>query len=306
MTQAGSLVSPDRLRFDFNHFAPLTAAQLRAVEDDVNSAVLVDAPVEKEITSMDAARKAGATAMFGEKYGDTVRQVYVRGETGELSRELCGGCHLRRTGEIGTFRVVAEESVAAGVRRVEAVTGWNAVRHLREEDAVLHRVEGLIKAGSRRDLESRVQAMLDENDRLKKELQRAQSALVSQSSGDVMDRMETVDGVPFLAAEFPVDSVKALRDAADRLRDRIPSGVGLLGARTGEKASLLVFVSDDIIRERGLRADVLVKEVAKLVEGGGGGKPQLATAGGKRPERIGEALKAGRDILARLLGDAGA
>jgi len=300
VTQAGSLVAPDRLRFDFNHFSPLTPPQIRAIEDDVNTAIFDDYPVTKQVTSMDEARKAGAVAMFGEKYGERVRQVFVSTQAGDVSRELCGGCHVRRTGEIGFFRIVSQESVAAGVRRVEAVTGWNTVRHYREEDDILGRIEISVRAGSIHDLEGRVQGVLDENERLKKEVAQLQNAILNASSGDVMDRVETVDGVRFLAAEFPVSDAKALREAADRLRDRMKSGVGILAARAGEKAALLVFVTPDLVSERGIRADQLVKEVAKVLDGGGGGRPELATAGGN-VDKIPEALARGKQILESLL-----
>jgi alanyl-tRNA synthetase len=301
VTQAGSLVAPDRLRFDFHHTGPLTPAQVRAIEDDVNAAILADHEVRKQVTSMESARKAGAVAMFGEKYGDEVRQVFVAAGDGDVSRELCGGCHVRRTGEIGYFRIVSQESVAAGIRRVEAVTGWNTLRFFREENEMLGRVEGLVRAGSLRDVETRVTGMLEENEELKKEVSRLRSALLSGSTGDVMEQVVEVDGVPFLAAEFPVSDVGALREAADRIRDRMKSGVGLLAARTGEKAALLAFVTDDLVESRKLRADTLVKEVAKLVGGGGGGRPQLATAGGKDPSRIPDALAEGRAVLGRML-----
>jgi alanyl-tRNA synthetase len=193
--------------------------------------------------------------------------------------------------------------VAAGIRRVEAVTGWNAVSHFREEEAVLERVGSMTRSGTLRDVEARIQSMLDENERLKRELQRARAQLLDQSSGDVLDRVVEVDGVPFLAVELPVDSVPALREAADKLRDRMKRGVGLLAARTGDKAALCVFVTDDLVTERGIRADALVKEVAKVVDGGGGGRPQLATAGGKNPARIPDALEAAPDALGRLLAE---
>ncbi len=302
VSQAGSLVAPDRLRFDFNHFSALTPAQVRSVEDDVNRAVLADFAVHKEVTSMDEARTSGAVAMFGEKYGERVRQVFViDGDQHDVSRELCGGCHVRRTGEIGFFRIVSEESVAAGIRRVEAVTGWNAVLRMREEDETLRRIEAAVKAGTAREVESRVQGVMDENDRLKRELARMRSELLNRSSGDIMDRVEQVDGVAFLAVELPVDDVKALREGADRLRDRMRSGVGLLAARSEDKVNLLAFVTDDLVAGRGLRADVLVREVAKVLGGGGGGRPQLATAGGKDPGKIPEALAHGRAVLTRLL-----
>jgi len=301
VTQAGSLVAPDRLRFDFNHFSALTPAEIQAVEDDVNRAVLADLAVNKEVTSMAEAKTAGAVAIFGEKYGQRVRQVFVPGEDGDVSRELCGGCHVRRTGEIGAFQIVSQESVAAGIRRVEAVTGWNTLRHLREEREVVSRVESAVMATSVKDVEARVQGVLDQNKRLKKDVAALQTAVLSRSAGDILDGVETVNGVAFLASELPVSDAKALREAADRLRDRMKSGVGILAARTEDKAALLVFVTEDLVQGRGLRADTLVKEVAVVVGGGGGGRPQLATAGGKDPDRIPEALRQGREALSRML-----
>ena len=316
VTQAGSLVAPDRLRFDFNHFSPLTAAQIRAIEDDVNDAVLVDLEVKKQVSTMEEAKEAGAVAMFGEKYGDRVRQVFVTregdvtreggdvtGENGDVTRELCGGCHVRRTGEIGFFRIVSQESVAAGIRRVEAVTGWNAVRYQRDEDAAIRRLEEVTNTSSRQELEARVQGVVEENEKLRKELAALQTRLVNQRAGDILDQVETVDGVSFLATEFPVSDLKALRQAADQLRQRMKSGVGLLAARTGDKAALLVFVTDDVVKKKGIHADRLVKEVAEIVGGGGGGKKDLATAGGKHPEKIPEALREGREVLERMLSE---
>ena len=298
VTQQGSLVAPDRLRFDFSHFSPLTPAQIQAVEEDVNRAVLADYPVAKEVTAMEEARSSGAIAMFGEKYGDRVRQVYVMDEdASDVTRELCGGCHVRRTGEIGLFRIVAEESVAAGVRRVEAATGWNALHHAQREDDLLHRIGETVKAGSLTDVEARVRALADEHDRLKRELAKLQSATLQQAAGELSDRARDVEGVAFVAEEIPADGVDGLREAADKLRDRMKSGAGVLAARSGDKASFLAFVTDDLVKERGLRADVLVREVAKVAGGGGGGRPNLATAGAKQPETIGEALAAAEAIL---------
>jgi alanyl-tRNA synthetase len=247
---------------------------------------------------MEEARAAGAMAMFGEKYGDTVRQVYVMDdEASDVTRELCGGCHVRRTGEIGLFRIVAEESVAAGVRRVEAVTGWNALRHVQGEDDLLHRIGETVKAGSLADVETRVRSLADEHDRLKRELTKLQSASLQQAAGELTDRARDVEGVAFLAEEIPADGVDGLREAADKLRDHLKSGAGVLAARTGDKAAFLAFVTDDLVKDRGLRADVLVREVAKVAGGGGGGRPNLATAGAKQPEKIADALAAAEGIL---------
>jgi len=303
VTQAGSLVAPDRLRFDFNHFAPLTAAQIGAVEDDVNRAVFADFPVHKEVTSMDEARASGAMAFFGEKYGDEVRQVYVMGDTAaEVSRELCGGCHVRRTGEIGLFRIVSEESVAAGIRRVEAVTGWNAVQLSRTQAEVIHRIGEEVKAGSARDVETRVHALVEDYEKTRRELGRLQSESLQKAAGEILDQVTQVNGVSFLAAEIPADGVDALREAADKLRDTMKSGVGVLAARVGDKAAFLAFATDDLVKDRGVRADQLVKDVARIAGGGGGGRPNLATAGGKQPDKIPEALAAARGLLEAMLG----
>ena len=298
VTQAGSLVAPDRLRFDFHHFAPLTRAQIEAIEEDVNTAVLQDFAVEKEETSMEEARRAGAVAMFGEKYGERVRQVYVMDEeASDVTRELCGGCHVRRTGEIGLFRIISEESVGAGVRRVEATTGFNGLLHSQGEDALLGRIEQAVKVGSRSELESKVQSLVDENDQLKRELTKLKGQSLSQAASELADHVTDVLGTPFVAAEIQADGMDALRDAADKLRDRLKSVAGILGAKTGAKAAFVAFVTDDLVESKGLRADVLVREVAKIAGGGGGGRPQLATAGGKQPEKVGEAIASAKDIV---------
>ncbi len=301
VTQAGSLVAPDRLRFDFNHFSALTPAQIRAIEDDVNAAIFSDHPVTKKITSMEEAKKAGAVAMFGEKYGNQVRQVFVTTESGDVSRELCGGCHVRRTGEIGFFRIVSQESVAAGVRRVEAVTGWNTLLHYREEDEILGRIEASVRAGSIHDLESRVQGVLDENERLKKELNKLRKMIVSGS--DPLAKMQKIKGVNFLAEEFDSD-VKTLKEMADQFKDKMVSGAGILATGVGGEAKFVAFATPDLIIN-GVDSRVIAIEAASIMGGRGGGRPDLATSGGKYPEKIPQGLERGKEIFASMLRDRG-
>jgi alanyl-tRNA synthetase len=296
VAQAGSLVAPDRLRFDFAHFAPISEAQRAAIEDIVNREILADTGVDIEWDSLEAARKKGAMALFGEKYGDRVRQVIVS----DFSRELCGGTHVRRTGEIGAFRVVAEESVASGTRRVEAATGWKALRMLREDEALLNRVASLVKAG-RGDIEERVQALALENQKLRHELDRQKREALSASADQLADAIREVSGLRFLAAEVPADSMDHLREAADRVRGLLGSGAAVLGARFDGKAMLVAVVTDDLVAAGRLKADQLVREVAKIVGGSGGGKPTFATAGAKLPDKLPEAIERSAAALQSLL-----
>jgi alanyl-tRNA synthetase len=296
VAQAGSLVAPDRLRFDFAHFAPITDGQKEAIETIVNREILADTGVDIEWDSLDAARKKGAMALFGEKYGDRVRQVIVS----DFSRELCGGTHVRRTGEIGAFRLVAEESVASGTRRVEAATGWRALRMLREDEALLGRVAALVKAG-RGEVEDRVLALVEENQKLRHELDRQKREVLSESADRLADSISEVAGIRFLAAEVPADSMDHLREAADRVRALLGSGAAVLGARFEDKAMLVAVVTDDLVAAGRLKADQLVREVAKIAGGSGGGKPTFATAGAKLPDKLPEAIERAASALQSLL-----
>jgi alanyl-tRNA synthetase len=304
--QAGSYVGPDKLRFDFSHGQGLSAEELRDVEDQVNAWVARNDPVRATSTTLDEARRLGAMALFGEKYGEVVRMVEV-GEGGgggenPYSRELCGGTHVRSTAEIGPFRILGETSSAANVRRIEAVTGPAAVELLREHDRLLGEIARTLRTTPGQALET-VQA----RERARKELEQA----LKQGGGaggdadgvdieELCGRVADITGVPVLATVVEVQDAKALLDVADRLRGRLTEAVIVLGAAVDGRAHLLVSVAPEIVA-RGVKAGAIVKAAAAVVGGGGGGRDTLAQAGGRDPKRLGEAIEAARAAIALAL-----
>ncbi|NDY43072.1 alanine--tRNA ligase [Dissulfurirhabdus thermomarina] len=293
--QAGSLVTPERLRFDFTHFAAVTPEELRRVEDLVNEQVRRDAEVETRVLAYREAVAEGAMALFGEKYGERVRVVSVPG----WSRELCGGTHLRRTGEVGLFKILQEGSVASGVRRIEAVTGRAAVDRVHALEDLLSAAADRLRCAPR-EVPDRVERLAARVRELEKALEEGRGAAAAESVDDLLARAQDVNGARVLAARVRVPGAKALRDLGDRLRDRLGSGVVLLGAEAGGKALLLAMVTPDLTGR--VRAGDLVKAAAGPVGGGGGGRPDMAQAGGPRPERLDEALAAGRHAVEAALG----
>jgi alanyl-tRNA synthetase len=300
--QAGSLVAPDRLRFDFTHHGPIEAAQLARIESQVNEGIWAGVALEITERSYDEAVAAGAMALFGEKYGDVVRVVHVPG----LSTELCGGTHVRNTAEIGLFRIVSEGGVAAGVRRIEAVTGRRAFALLTERDQALVQVAQKLKVnlgGATAGLialERKVDTVLEERRTLEKRLDDAMRG-DGQGGGAVASLLaarQEAGGVPLVVQRVTVPDAKALQVMGDLVREGLGSGIGVLGADFGDgKAALLVVVTDDL-RDRGLRADALVRELAATVGGRGGGKPHMAQAGLPEAGRLDEALGAAPAIVA--------
>ena len=289
--QAGSLVGPDRLRFDFTHIAAMTPEELAAVEKDVNRMVLADTALDVEVLSYDQAMAKGATGLFGEKYEDEVRVVSVPGE----SMELCGGTHLERTGQIGLFAVVSESGVAAGVRRIEAATGWNAVELFNSLRAEVHEVAGLVK-GKPGELAKRVEALNQELRNARKDVQRAVAQAASEKGRDIMSEIEEIGGVKVLAAKVAAPNIKALRDLMDDLRSKIVSGVICLAAEGEGKVDMLIAVSPDL-HDR-FTAPLLIKDVAAEIGGKGGGRPDLAQAGGVNPAGLESAFAKLRSMLA--------
>jgi alanyl-tRNA synthetase len=281
--QAGSLVSPDRLRFDFTHFSALEPRELQAVEDLVNREILANAKVETQVLPYDEAVKGGAMALFGEKYESEVRVVSVPG----FSRELCGGTHVTRTGDIGFFLITSEGGVAAGVRRIEAVTGYQAILHVRERSAKLAEAAALVKS-SPDELPARLSKAIETTKELEREIQRLKQKLAGGASTDLMAGVKTINGVPVLAAEVEARDPKEMRETYDQLKQRMPTGVLVLGARHDGKVFLLAAVTPDLTAK--FKAGAIVKELAGLVGGSGGGKPELAQAGGTLPEKLPEAL----------------
>lgn len=284
VNQAGSMVTPERLRFDFTHIAPMTEEEIALVECRVNQMIMGAYPVKAEEMSLQQAQEKGAVALFGEKYGNTVRVLSVGNEQETVSMELCGGTHLKNSGEAGLFLIVSESGVAAGTRRIEAVTGWNAIRQvkaLREESKALC-AELKTKQG---EILPRVDALQKEIKALRKELDKAQAS----QGGDMMSSVKEVNGVKMLAQKVPSMSVKALRDLMDDVRSKLPSGVALLAMEDSGKASLILYVSKDLHAK--YTAPSLIKEVAACIDGSGGGRPDVAQAGGTKPQGIDEALK---------------
>ena len=285
--QAGSLVDSRRLRFDFSHIAALTPEELTAVERDVNRAIMADLPVAAREMPREEALAGGAMALFGEKYGETVRVLTVGCEGREPeSVELCGGTHLSRTGQAGSFLIVAETGVAAGTRRIEAVTGWNAYGLAVEQRAEAAALAGLLKSKPGQ-LAERVQTLQTEVKKMRKASEKAAAAPVT--GADLLRRAEEVNGVRLLAARLENVPVKALREIMDDVRSRLSSaGVACLATVEEGKVGLLLYVSKDLHGR--FTAPALIKEVAAPCGGAGGGRPDLAQAGGTRPEGIDEAF----------------
>jgi alanyl-tRNA synthetase len=300
--QAGSLVAPDRLRFDFTHHGPIDAAQLATIEQLVNEGIWHGAPVEITERSYDDAVASGAMALFGEKYGDVVRVVNIPG----LSMELCGGTHVRNTAEIGLFRIVSEGGVAAGVRRIEAVTGRRAFGLLSDRDRALVQVGQKLKVNlgggtaGLESLERKIESVLDERRTLEKRLEEALRGGGAGGGvvGALLAAKQDAGGLPLVVSRVDAPDTKSLQAMGDAVRDGLGSGVGVLGADFGDgKAALLVVVTDDL-RERGVRADALVRDIAAIVGGRGGGKPHMAQAGLPDGSRLDEALGAAAGIVA--------
>ena len=295
--QAGSLVAPDRLRFDFSHFAGLTPRAVEDLEDLVNEHVLADEPVETSERGLDEALRSGAMALFGEKYGDRVRVVRV----GDFSLELCGGTHCASTGEVGLFKLTGERGIASGTRRVEAVTGEGSLERFREEHAIVRRLEELLSV-PRAELLGELERRLDQVRALQRELEAERARGLREEIARRARDPQVVEGVRLLAHRVDGVAPPEVRNLADSLRRTLGSGVVLLGRAEGGKASILVAVTDDL-KDR-LPAGDLVRELGAIIGGGGGGRKDLAEAGGKDPSRLDEALRALPEAVGRRLREA--
>ena len=289
VAQKGSLVAPERLRFDFTHFSPMTDEQIRSVEDQVNAEVWRNADSVIEVLPIEQAKQRGAVAMFGEKYGESVRVVRI----GHESLEFCGGTHVRRAGDIGVFKILAESGVAQGVRRIEAVTAAGAVDYLRRLEDELGRAGERLKAQPL-EVAGRVDKLLAEARGLEKELDKLKAKLASGAGGrDLASEVVTVNGVKLLAASTEVDDVKVLRETGDALRDKLGSGVLLLAGVGGpDKVALIAMVTKDLTGR--FHAGKLLGVVAEVLGGRGGGKPDMAQGGGKDAHKVPDALAAAR------------
>lgn len=283
--QAGSLVTPDRLRFDFTHFSAMTKDEIRKVEDLVNKEIQDNLDVITQEMSLDEAKKTGAMALFGEKYGETVRVVKM----GDFSTELCGGTHVAHTGQIHAFKILSEAGIAANVRRIEALTGEGLMAYYQKTEEDLHQAAKAAKTAPA-DLKARIEAMTEELKVLHSENEKLKARLAKDSLGDVMDRVREIHGVKVLAAKVLDADMNNLRSLGDQLKEKLGEGVIVLASASEGKVSLMATATDGA-QQKGAHAGNLIKAIAGLVGGGGGGRPNMAQAGGKNPAGIDAALE---------------
>ncbi len=288
--QSGSLVEPERLRFDFSHSGPMTETELKRVEDIVNENILKNKEVKTVETKVEEAKKLGALAFFAEKYGDKVRMVSIGqgSPSGAISMELCGGTHVKRSGDIGLIKIVSEGGVAAGVRRIEALTGEGAYQYLRKEEESLKEAAGLLKC-SPHDLVGGVKRYLESYKELEKKLQQTQAKLSAGHSDDLTSQVKEVEGIKYIASRVEDMGPEALRDMADQLKVKIKSGVIVLASVGQGKVTWIAAVTSDLTKK--VNASDLVKKVSAVTGGGGGGRPDFAQAGGKLVDKVPEALQ---------------
>lgn len=283
VSQKGSLVDPERLRFDFAHFEPVTSEQLTEIENIVNQHIRANHEVVTKLMAIDDARESGAMALFGEKYDDEVRVLSMS----EFSVELCGGTHVKRTGDIGLFKIYNETGTAAGVRRIEAVTGQAAIQRITDDEARLDSLAKLVK-GSRDDVTDKVTQLLERQRKLEKELEQLKGKLASSAGSDLASQAEDVDGIKVLAARLDGADTKSLRDTVDQLKNKLGTAAIVLGSVDGDKITLIAGVSKDATDR--IKAGDLVNCVAQQVGGKGGGRPDMAQAGGNNPAALDGAL----------------
>jgi alanyl-tRNA synthetase len=281
--QKGSLVDADKTRFDFTHNQPVTDEQVREIESRVNAEILANQQTLARVMDIEAAQKTGAMMLFGEKYGDQVRVLDIGS-----SRELCGGTHVQRTGDIGLFKVVAEGGVAAGIRRIEAVTGANALAYLQQLESTVNRVAGTLKA-SPTELQGRITQVLDQVRSLEKEVAQLKGKLASSQGDELVAQAVDVKGLKVLAARLDGADAKTLRDTMDKLKDKLKSAAIVLAAVDGGRVQIAAGVTAD--RMGKVKAGELVNFVAQQVGGKGGGKPDMAMAGGTDPDKLPAALR---------------
>ncbi|HLO64711.1 MAG TPA: DHHA1 domain-containing protein, partial [Azonexus sp.] len=280
--QKGSLVDADKTRFDFAHTQPMTAEEIREVEEIVNDEILANAATDSRVMAIDDAQKSGAMMLFGEKYGDEVRVVGIGS-----SKELCGGTHVGRTGDIGLFKIVSEAGVAAGVRRVEAITGNNALAYVQEQATRISGISALLKT-TPDEIAERVVGIMDNVRALEKELARLKSKLASSQGDDLVNQAVDVKGAKVLAATLEGADVNGLRETMDKLKDKLKSAAIVLASVADGKVTLIAGVTADLTGK--VKAGELVNQVAQQVGGKGGGRPDMAQAGGTQPENLPAAL----------------
>ena len=289
--QAGSLVNEKELRFDFNHFEAMTAGQIEDVQNIVNEEINKFIRISTCETSIKEAKKMGAIALFGEKYGKNVRVV----SCGDFSVELCGGTHVSNTGQIGSFKIVSESGVASGVRRIIAITGTSVLEEDIEREKTITEVSDLLKAKSNQVI-SRTKSIIEENKLLKKEIEELKKASIGSEINEIACTAENIGKVKLITKEFSDYNIKDLRDISDEIKTKVSQVIMVFATSSGGKATLLVSVSDDLL-DKGYHAGKIIKELAKHIGGGGGGKADMAQAGGKKPDGISKAFEVAKELL---------
>ena len=288
--QKGSLVTDQYLRFDFSHFSPISQIELKRIEDLVNEEIRANRDVQTAVMGIDDAKKAGAVALFGEKYGDEVRVVQM----GEFSMELCGGTHVTRTGDIGLFVIRSESGVAAGVRRIEALTGKAALDYFTDHVSTLDHINELLK-GNSTNTEAKVRSLLDKLRELEKENNRLNDKLASSSGDDIASSVIDVEGIPVIASVMENASADSMRKTVDQLRNKLGSAVVVLGSAEGDKVSFVAGVTSDLTNR--IHAGNLIRSVAEIAGGRGGGRPDMAQAGASNPDKLNEAIEAVKGLV---------
>ena len=297
VNQAGSSVNSERLRFDFSHFEPLTTEQIEKIEQQVNEAILKAITVDISETTQNEAKEMGAMALFGEKYGDIVRVVNIK----DCSVELCGGTHVNNVAEIGLFKIVSEAGVASGVRRIEAITGKLAYDKVNIVEKTLNKAASLLKSRNNEVVE-KIEALLTQVKTLEQQLAVANSKMAQETASELLATAIDVNGVTIVNAEVEIEDMDGLRNLADLLRDKLTVGVIVLGAKIADdKVNFVVMATKDAVA-KGIHAGNIIKETAKVAGGGGGGRPDMAQAGGKNPKKITEALTMATEVITKQIG----
>jgi len=294
--QSGSLVDARHLRFDFTHFSPLSPAELTTIENMVNDEIRKNISNDTRVMSLEEARKSGATALFGEKYGGLIRVVRF----GKLSMEFCGGTHVAASGEIGLFKIISEGGISAGVRRITAITGRAAMLDYQQLTDLTAQLSTTLKAAGAAELPERIKSLSNHVKTLEKKVASLTARLSLGNIDNLLEHGREINGVRVTAVQVPLDSARTLREIGDRMRDKMGSGVLVLGGELKGKVALLTIVSKDLIPR--LKAGEIVKETAALVGGGGGGRPDMAQAGGTMVDKLPEALERVYDIVAARIG----
>ena len=295
VNQAGSYVDAERLRFDFAHFQSLTEEELGKVEMLVNRKIMEVSTVDTNLMTIEEAKESGAMALFDDKYGDKVRVVSV----GEFSKELCGGTHVNNAGEIGLFKIVSEAGVAAGIRRIEAVTGLNAIKYMEEKERTLKEACNVLKC-TENDILKKISAQSIEIKEKEKEILELKIKITSSAEGDILNSVKVINGVKVISYALEDVDGNALRDLADKIRSKMGSGVVVLISKVSDKVNLIAMATKDAV-ESGVHCGKIIKEVATVVGGGGGGRPDMAQAGGKNPENVKKAVETTFDIVEKLV-----